>query len=197
MESDLGTRLDWVGIAHWNTDNPHVHPVVCGVADDGCDLLISPDYISHGPRSRAADLVSSELRSKPGREIRSALAREVEAERWTRFGLRLYQVRQPRVSVARSRLATSPRSGMIHSTSSATSASRPSLSPAADRGEEVLHGLDVLLGTPRNFSISLGSDRARSDRRVVSLPVGTSCSSVELNQVLKDQLTPAISARLD
>jgi hypothetical protein len=31
----------------------------------------------------------------------------------------------------------------------------------------------------------------------VSLPVGTSCSSVELDQVLKDQLTPAISARLD
>jgi type IV secretory pathway VirD2 relaxase len=25
MESDLGTRPDWVGIAHWNTDNPHVH----------------------------------------------------------------------------------------------------------------------------------------------------------------------------
>jgi type IV secretory pathway VirD2 relaxase len=102
MEGDLGTRLDWVGIAHWSTDNPHVHPVVRGVADEGCDLVISRDYISHGPRSRAADLVSSELRSKPEREIRSALAREVEAERWTRFGLRLYQVRQPRVSVARS-----------------------------------------------------------------------------------------------
>jgi hypothetical protein len=34
MESDLGTRLDWVGIAHWNTDNPRVHLVVRGVADD-------------------------------------------------------------------------------------------------------------------------------------------------------------------
>jgi hypothetical protein len=52
---------------------------------------------------------------------------------------------------------------------------------AADRGEEVLHGLDVLLGNHRHFSIS----------------VGTSCSSVELDQVLEDQLTPAISARLD
>jgi hypothetical protein len=40
----------------------------------------------------------------------------------------------------------------------------------------------------------------RPDREgpcVVSLPVGMSCSSVELDQVLKDQLTPAISARLD
>ena len=83
MESDLGTRLDWVGIAHWNTDNPHVHLVVRGVADDGCDLVISRDYISHGLRSRAEDLVSAELGPRPEHEIRSALAREVEAERWT------------------------------------------------------------------------------------------------------------------
>ncbi|MBA4221704.1 MAG: type VI secretion protein, partial [Methylobacterium sp.] len=23
MEKDLGTKLDWVGVDHWNTDNPH------------------------------------------------------------------------------------------------------------------------------------------------------------------------------
>jgi type IV secretory pathway VirD2 relaxase len=85
MESDLGTRLDWVGIAHWNTDNPHVHLVVRGVADDGCDLVISRDYISHGLRSREPDLVSAELGPRPEHEIRSALAREVDAERWTRL----------------------------------------------------------------------------------------------------------------
>jgi type IV secretory pathway VirD2 relaxase len=56
MESDLGTKLDWVAIAHWNADNPHVHLVVRGVADDGSDLVISRDYISHGLRSRAEDL---------------------------------------------------------------------------------------------------------------------------------------------
>jgi type IV secretory pathway VirD2 relaxase len=85
MESDLGTRLDWVGIAHWNTDNPHVHLVVRGLADDGSDLVISRDYISHGLRSRAEDLVSAELGPKPEHEIRSALEREVDAERWTRL----------------------------------------------------------------------------------------------------------------
>jgi type IV secretory pathway VirD2 relaxase len=85
MESDLGTTLDWVGIAHWNTDNPHVHLLVRGVADDGSDLVISRDYISHGLRSRATDLVSAELGPRPEHEIRSALAREVEAERWTRL----------------------------------------------------------------------------------------------------------------
>jgi type IV secretory pathway VirD2 relaxase len=24
-EKDLGTRLDWVAVDHWNTDHPHVH----------------------------------------------------------------------------------------------------------------------------------------------------------------------------
>jgi type IV secretory pathway VirD2 relaxase len=85
MESDLGTRLDWVAIAHWNTDNPHVHLLVRGVADDGSDLVISRDYISHGLRSRATDLVSAELGPRCEHEIRFALAREVEAERWTRL----------------------------------------------------------------------------------------------------------------
>jgi hypothetical protein len=39
----------------------------------------------HGLRSRAEDLVSAELGPRPEHEIRSALAREVEAERWTRL----------------------------------------------------------------------------------------------------------------
>jgi type IV secretory pathway VirD2 relaxase len=30
MESDLGTKLDWVAVDHWNTDNPHVHLLVTG-----------------------------------------------------------------------------------------------------------------------------------------------------------------------
>ena len=27
-ERDLGTKLDWVAVDHWNTDNPHVHVLV-------------------------------------------------------------------------------------------------------------------------------------------------------------------------
>jgi type IV secretory pathway VirD2 relaxase len=85
MEADLGTRLDWIAIDHWNTDNPHVHLLVRGVADDGRDLVIARDYISRGLRSRAEDLVSLELGPKPEQEIRSALERDVGAERWTKL----------------------------------------------------------------------------------------------------------------
>src|SRR6266436_384004 len=85
METDPATRLDWVAVDHWDTDNPPVHLLVRGVAEDGSDLVISRDYISHGLRSRAEELVSIELGPKPEHEIRSALEQKVGAERWTRL----------------------------------------------------------------------------------------------------------------
>jgi type IV secretory pathway VirD2 relaxase len=89
MEVDLGTRLDWVAVDHWNTDNPHVHLLVRGVDEAGADLVISRDYISRGLRSRAEDLVAIELGPKPEHDIRNALEREVTAERWTRLDLEI------------------------------------------------------------------------------------------------------------
>ena len=82
-ERDLGTALDWVAVDHWNTDNPHIHVLVRGRADDGQDLVISRDYISRGFRSRAEERVTLELGPRTEQEIRSALEKEVEAERWT------------------------------------------------------------------------------------------------------------------
>jgi type IV secretory pathway VirD2 relaxase len=82
-ERDLGTKLDWVAVDHWNTDNPHVHVLVRGRADDGHDLVISRDYISRGFRARAEERVTLELGPRSEQEIRSTLESEVEAERWT------------------------------------------------------------------------------------------------------------------
>ena len=82
-ERDLGTRLDWVAVDHWNTDNPHIHVLVRGRADDGKDLVISRDYISHGFRQRAAERVTLELGPRSEQEIRSGLEKEVGADRWT------------------------------------------------------------------------------------------------------------------
>jgi type IV secretory pathway VirD2 relaxase len=83
VERDLGTKLDWVAVDHWNTDNPHVHVLIRGRTDDGQDLVISRAYISRGFRDRAAERVTMELGPRSEREIQSALEREVEAERWT------------------------------------------------------------------------------------------------------------------
>jgi type IV secretory pathway VirD2 relaxase len=85
MEADLGTRLDWVDVDHWNTNNPHIHMLVRGVDQGDQDLVISRDYISRGLRARAEELVAIELGPKPEHEVRSALEREIDAERWTRL----------------------------------------------------------------------------------------------------------------
>jgi type IV secretory pathway VirD2 relaxase len=82
-ERDLGTGLDWVAVDHWNTDNPHVHVLVRGRADDGQDLVISRDYISKGFRARAAERVTLEMGPRSEQEIRAGLENEVGAERWT------------------------------------------------------------------------------------------------------------------
>lgn len=83
MEGDLGTRLDWVAVDHWNTGHPHVHLIVRGRTDDAQDLVISRDYIREGMRDRARDLVTRELGPRTDLDIHRGLERQVEAERWT------------------------------------------------------------------------------------------------------------------
>jgi len=83
LEADLGTRLDWVAVAHWNTDNPHTHLIVRGRDDTGKDLIIAGDYIAHGFRHRAAELATEWLGPRTELEIQQTLQREVEQERWT------------------------------------------------------------------------------------------------------------------
>ncbi|EIU1669067.1 relaxase/mobilization nuclease and DUF3363 domain-containing protein [Pseudomonas aeruginosa] len=83
MEADLGTRVDWVAVDHWNTDNPHTHIVLRGRDDTGKDLIIAGDYIAHGFRHRAAELATEWLGPRTELEIQQTLQREVEQERWT------------------------------------------------------------------------------------------------------------------
>ena len=88
-ERELGTRLDWVAVDHWNTDNPHVHILVRGVADDGRDLVIHPEFLKRGFREIAEALVSLELGPRSQAEIAASLDRETTADRWTHLDRRL------------------------------------------------------------------------------------------------------------
>ena len=89
METDLGTRLDWVAVDHWNTAHPHVHLIVRGMRDDGQDLVISRDYIKEGMRDRARDLITLELGPRTDLDIRRTLEAQIEAERWTQLDRQL------------------------------------------------------------------------------------------------------------
>ncbi len=83
MEEDLGTRLDWVAVNHYNTGHPHTHVIVRGRDDAGGDLIIAREYIAQGLRERVEELVSLDLGPRTDVEIENRLRREVEQERLT------------------------------------------------------------------------------------------------------------------
>ncbi len=83
MERDLGTRLEWVAVDHHNTGHPHTHIVLRGVDQNGDDLVIARDYISHGMRERARELATLELGLRTDHEIQTNLKQEIDQERFT------------------------------------------------------------------------------------------------------------------
>ncbi|MCH4024485.1 MAG: relaxase/mobilization nuclease and DUF3363 domain-containing protein [Acetobacter sp.] len=88
-EHDLGTKLDWAAVDHWNTEHPHIHVILRGKTQDGEDLVIARDYIREGMRGRAQELVTRELGVRNDIEIRRAVERQVEADRWTQLDRQL------------------------------------------------------------------------------------------------------------
>jgi type IV secretory pathway VirD2 relaxase len=89
VESDLGTRLDWVAVDHFNTERPHTHIVLRGVDDRGDNLIIAREYISHGLRERASELVTLDLGPRTDQEIEARLRHDVDQERLTAIDRRL------------------------------------------------------------------------------------------------------------
>jgi type IV secretory pathway VirD2 relaxase len=89
VEQDLGTKLDWVAVDHFNTERPHTHLVLRGVDDRGDNLIIAREYISHGLRERASELVTLDLGPRTDREIEARLRHDVDQERLTGIDRRL------------------------------------------------------------------------------------------------------------
>ena len=91
IESDLGTKLDWVAVDHFNTGHPHSHIIIKGKDDLGQDLIMARDYVSHGIRRRAMELVTLELGPEDELDLRLKLAREVDADRFTKLDRAILQ----------------------------------------------------------------------------------------------------------
>lgn len=91
MEQDLGTNLDWIAVDHFDTGHPHTHVIVRGVTEDGKTLNIAGDYIAHGIRHRASEIMTRALGPQSELELREQLAHEVDAERLTRLDRAILQ----------------------------------------------------------------------------------------------------------
>jgi len=82
-EMDLGTRLDWVAVDHFNTGHPHTHVMLRGKDDVGQDLVIAREYFSKGLRGRAGEIVTLDLGPRTQLEIEERLRHDVKQERLT------------------------------------------------------------------------------------------------------------------
>jgi type IV secretory pathway VirD2 relaxase len=89
MEEDLGTKLDWVAVDHYNTAHPHTHVILRGQDDRGKDLIIARDYLTQGMRERAAEIVTLDFGPRSDFDIESRLRLEIDQERYTSLDRRL------------------------------------------------------------------------------------------------------------
>jgi type IV secretory pathway VirD2 relaxase len=83
MAEDLGTELEWVAVAHHNTEHPHVHMVIRGIRGDGQPLQIRPAYLKHGIREIAEDLCTRQIGYRTSHDAAEAERRGVTEHRFT------------------------------------------------------------------------------------------------------------------
>ena len=113
MELDLGTQLNWVAVDHFNTGHPHTHVVIKGKAEDHKDLIIARDYITHGIRQQASELLTRELGPEDELQQRLKLIRQVKHDRFTNLDRSLLKQTDQGILV----VSAMPLSGSIsHST---------------------------------------------------------------------------------
>ena len=109
VEADLGRKLIWGAVNHWNTDNPHVHVVVRGLDADGHDLAIDGRYIAEGLRGRAQSILTDELGLRTELHIRDQLAHEINQERFTSLDRTLQGCIGPENTLLETRLPSKDR----------------------------------------------------------------------------------------
>ena len=85
VETDLGTKLDWVAVNHYNTGHPHVHVIIRGKDELGENLVINGDYLANGIREHASKLTTLELGPVTEIEQSRKLAADIDQDRFTRI----------------------------------------------------------------------------------------------------------------
>jgi type IV secretory pathway VirD2 relaxase len=82
METDLGKDLEWAAVIHRNTEHPHVHVVLRGIAT-GVPFRLPREYVQRGIRDRAEAAGTAQLGYRTSLDMQAAEEREVAQARFT------------------------------------------------------------------------------------------------------------------
>jgi type IV secretory pathway VirD2 relaxase len=94
MERDLNLPLEWVAVAHFNTEHSHAHVLLRGIAASR-EVRLAPQYIKVGIRKHAEDLCTAQLGYRTEADRAGARAREVDQPRFTSLDVMLRRLSTP------------------------------------------------------------------------------------------------------
>jgi type IV secretory pathway VirD2 relaxase len=95
VERDLDTPLEWVAVAHHNTEHPHVHVALRGVGRDGHAIRLNRDYLKQGIRSIAEDLCTRQMGHRTDMDAAEAERGEIREKRYTSLDQAISRSAQP------------------------------------------------------------------------------------------------------
>ena len=179
LERDVGRKVEWAAVNHFDTSHPHAHIVVRGVDREGRELRIDQDYISGGMRWRAQELATDELGPRRQVDVRRAHEREVTQRRFTALDRELERrapdhhvevragARPGRIdeSVVIARLEHLERMGLAHRDSRTSWRLAPGwqqhLRELGSRGDILQRIHDAVRGDPSRYDILRPGDALR------------------------------------
>lgn len=85
MEKDLGTKLDWMAVDHFDTGQPHSHIIIRGVDELGDPLAIDRRYLMTGMRTRLSSQLTDSLGPRRDIEILRSQTKDITSDRLTRL----------------------------------------------------------------------------------------------------------------
>jgi type IV secretory pathway VirD2 relaxase len=98
MEEDLDMSLEWLATIHSNTEHPHVHVAMRGVASGGKPLFLPRRYVQHGIRQQAEDLVTAQLGRRSNADIQESHRRETHQLRYTSLDQVIHRMNETRAN---------------------------------------------------------------------------------------------------
>ncbi len=83
VEADLSRPLQWVAVVHRNTEHPHAHVALRGIAGDGKTLRLSRDFVKRGVREVAEEFCTRQMGFRTTLDAAEAERREIGEMRFT------------------------------------------------------------------------------------------------------------------